>query len=82
MTPMLEQAILAAKELPETDQVALAANILEWIEDERRWAESFARTHHALGELTREALAEQDASQILDDAYAEMSGRRADGGPH
>ncbi len=77
MTPMLEQAILAAKELPEADQDALAANILEWIEDERRWAESFARTHEALQELAREAFAEHHAGQTLDAAYAEMASDEA-----
>jgi hypothetical protein len=40
-----------------------APYILEWIEDERRWAESFARTQEALVELAREALAEHDADQ-------------------
>jgi hypothetical protein len=64
-TPMLEQAIRAAKALPEGDQDALAAAMLEWIEDERRWAESFARSHEALAELAREALAEHHARQTL-----------------
>lgn len=65
MTPMLEQAIVAAKELPEADQDALAASILEWIEDERRWADSFARMHEALAELARETLAEHHGGQTL-----------------
>ena len=73
MTPMLQQAIRAAEALSETDQDELAANILEWIEDQRRWAESFARTHQALQELAREALAEHDAGQDLDAADAEMA---------
>lgn len=76
---MLEQAIRAAKALPEEDQDALAAAMLEWIEDERRWAESFARTHEALAELAREALAEHHAGQTLDldAAYAEMAADEA-----
>jgi hypothetical protein len=73
MTPMLAQAIPSAKALPETDQDALAANILEWIEEERRWAESFTRTHDTLAELAREALAEHHAGQPFDAAYAEMA---------
>ena len=36
VTPMLQQAIRAARALPEADQDALAAAMLEWIEDERR----------------------------------------------
>lgn len=73
LTPMLERAIHAAKALPEPEQDALAAEILEWIEDERRWAESLARTHDALAELAREALAEQYAGETFDAAYAQMA---------
>jgi hypothetical protein len=68
VTPMLEQAIRAAKTLSEQGQDALAAAMLECVEDERRWAESFARTHEALAELAREALAEHHAGQTLDAA--------------
>lgn len=41
----------------------------------RRWAESFARTHQALAEFAREALAEHHAGESLDlDAsYADMA---------
>ncbi len=73
VTPMFQRAIEAAKALPAEDQDALAAEILEWIEDERRWAESFARTHDALAELAREALAEHHAGETLDCAYAEKA---------
>jgi 23S rRNA G2445 N2-methylase RlmL len=73
VTPMLERAIRAAKALPSDDQDALAAAMLEWIDDERRWAESFARTHEALTELAREALAEHHAGEDLDSANADMA---------
>jgi hypothetical protein len=73
VTPTLEQAIRAAKALPKEDQDALAVAMLEWIEDERRWAESFARTHEALAELAREALTEHHAGETLNCAYAEMA---------
>jgi len=75
VTPLLQQAIRAAKALPQDEQDALAAEILEWIDDERCWAESFARTHEALAELAREALAEHHAGQTVDPdaAYAEMA---------
>jgi hypothetical protein len=68
MTQLLDEAIRAASALPDDDQDALAAAMLEWIEDERRWAESFARTHEALAELAREALAEYQAGETLDAA--------------
>lgn len=75
VTPLLEQAIRAARALPEEDQDALAAEILEWIDDNRRWAESFARTHAALAELAREALAEHHVGDTvdLDAAYDGMA---------
>lgn len=75
MTPMLQQAIRAARELPEVEQDALAAAILEWIDEQRRWAESFARTHDALAELARAALSEHHAGQTpdFDSAYADMA---------
>jgi hypothetical protein len=73
ITPALERAIRAAKALSAEDQDALAAEILEWIEDERRWAESFARTHEALAELADEALAEHHAGETLACGYAEMA---------
>lgn len=44
VTPMLEQAIRAARALPEEDQDALAAAMLEWIDDERRSSVSLAAT--------------------------------------
>lgn len=83
-TPMLEQAIRAARELPEVEQDALAAAIVEWIEDQRRWAESFARTQEALMELAREALAEDHEGRTLEaaewpDASPEDSAGEADG---
>ncbi len=73
VTPALEQVIRAAMALPAEDQDALAAQILEWIADERRWADSFARTHEALAELAREALAEHQAGETLDAGYAELT---------
>ncbi len=44
MSQLMEQAFLKAKQLPEADQDALASRWLEEIEDERRWAASFAAT--------------------------------------
>jgi hypothetical protein len=58
---MREQAVRAARALPEPEQDAIAAVILAEIEDERRWAEAFARSHDALAELAREALVEDRA---------------------
>jgi hypothetical protein len=65
MTYMLDEAIRAAKALPEAEQDAIAASILADIEDERRWAESFARSPELLAELAVEALAEHREGRTL-----------------
>jgi hypothetical protein len=65
MTRLLEQAIRAAEALPEAEQDAIAASILAEIEDERRWADAFARSADRLAELAREALAEHRAGRTL-----------------
>jgi hypothetical protein len=43
MTELLEQAISRLKTLTPNDQNAIATLILEELEDDRRWDESFAR---------------------------------------
>jgi hypothetical protein len=65
MTYMLDQAILAARTLPDAEQDAIAASILAEIEDERRWTETFERSPEFLAELAREALAEHRAGRTL-----------------
>ncbi|HEX8392937.1 MAG TPA: hypothetical protein VF665_11315 [Longimicrobium sp.] len=56
MTHMLEEAIRVVMDLPDQEQDDLAAVILAVVANERRWAESFARSHHVLEELAREVL--------------------------
>lgn len=55
MTELLERALAALAKLPTQDQDAIAARILEEIEDERRWDEAFARSGPQLATLAREA---------------------------
>ncbi len=47
MSPLMEQAIAAAEQLPEADQEAIASIILQEIESDRRWDELFARPESA-----------------------------------
>lgn len=63
MTELLERALAKLAMLPEQDQDAIAARILEEIEDERRWEESFARSQDVLERLADEALAERRAGK-------------------
>ena len=68
MTELLEQAIARLKTLPSSDQDAIAAMILEELEDEARWDEAFAKSQDVLAKLADEAMAEYRAgkTQVLD----------------
>ena len=63
MTKLLEKAFSEAAKLPEPEQDALAAAILEELESERRWDELFERSGDVLSELAEEALAEHRAGR-------------------
>ncbi|NJN85836.1 MAG: hypothetical protein HC881_05380 [Leptolyngbyaceae cyanobacterium SL_7_1] len=58
MTKLLEQAIARLKTLPTDEQDAIATLILEELDDEQRWDESFACSPDVLAELATEAMAE------------------------
>jgi hypothetical protein len=58
MTELLEQAIAKLKTRPISEQDSIAALILEEIEDDNRWDESFARSPDLLAKLAGEAMAE------------------------
>jgi hypothetical protein len=63
MTELLERAIARLQTLPESEQDAIAAMILEEIEDDRRWDESFSRSPNILAKLAASAMAEYRAGQ-------------------
>ncbi|WP_042341253.1 hypothetical protein [Calothrix sp. PCC 7507] len=63
MTERLEQAITRLKTLPTDQQDAIATLILEELEDERRWDESFARSPNLLAQLAAEAMTEYRAGK-------------------
>ena len=65
MSQLLEDVIVKARQLPEPEQEALAAIILEVIESERRWDELFARPESAdlLGRMADEAMAQIKAGR-------------------
>ncbi len=65
MTQLLERAYAEVAQLPEPDQDAIAALILEELEDERKWQKSFAQFPDALAKLAEEALAEHRAGLTL-----------------
>jgi hypothetical protein len=63
MTDLLERAISSLKTLPEEEQNAIAAIILDEIEDERRWDEAFSRSPDTLAKLAAFAMAEYRAGK-------------------
>ena len=63
MTELLEQAIAKLKTRPISEQDSIAAMILEEIEEDNRWDESFARSPDLLAKLAAEAMAEHRAGK-------------------
>ncbi len=63
MTELLEKAIARLKTLPASEQDAIAAMILEELEDEIRWDAAFAGSQDALAKLAAEAMAEYRAGK-------------------
>jgi len=63
MTKLLEQAIARLKTLPASEQDAIAAMILEELEDEVKWDEAFANSKDTLAILAAEAMAEDRAGK-------------------
>ena len=63
MTELLERAIQQVKQLPEEEQDAIAAVILEELQSEARWDAAFARSQEQLAQLAGEALAEYHAGK-------------------
>jgi hypothetical protein len=61
MSRLFDQAVEAVRKLSEEEQDAIATVMLDEIEDERRWNESFARSTITLSELA--ARAERQVNQ-------------------
>jgi hypothetical protein len=51
MTQLLQKALAEVQKLPDSDQDAIAAMILDELADEREWNEAFARSQQQLGRL-------------------------------
>lgn len=63
MTDLLERAIAKLKTLLASEQDAIAAMILEELEDDRRWDESFSRSPDILAKLAANAMTEYHAGK-------------------
>jgi hypothetical protein len=58
MTELLQQVIAQIKKLPSDKQDAIATLILEELEEDQRWDDSFARSPDLLAKLAAEAMVE------------------------
>jgi hypothetical protein len=63
MTEQLERVIARLKTLPTDKQNAIAILILEELEEEQQWDDSFARSPDFLAKLAAEAMAEHRAGK-------------------
>ena len=63
MTKLLEKAIAKVKNLTESEQDTIAALILEELEAETKWQNSFAKSQDMLAEMAAEAMVEYDAGK-------------------
>ncbi len=63
MSELLERAIAKLQNLPESEQNAIASIVLEEIEDERRWDESFSSSPDILAKLAASAMVEYHAGE-------------------
>lgn len=66
LTELVEQAIAKIKALSPKEQDAIAAMILEELEEEHRWDQAFASSQDALAQLASAAMAEHHAGQTLE----------------
>jgi len=64
MTQLLEQALTEVKKLPEPEQDAIAALILDELSDERRWPESFDRSQDQLTRLAAKVREDIRAGEV------------------
>ncbi len=72
MTQLLEQAIGEARKLPASAQDAIAALILEELDDERRWDEAFAASQEPLSRLAAKVWREIADGRVRDIGIDEL----------
>ena len=72
MSRLLEEAVAEARKLPDAEQEVIAALILEEIEEERRWEESFARSPEKLARLAARATEQVRAGQCRQAGFDEL----------
>jgi hypothetical protein len=72
MSQLLDRAVAAARKLSDEEQDAIAALILEEIEDERGWEEMFARSPGKLAALAARAAEQVRAGKCRAGGFDEL----------
>lgn len=72
MTKLLQQALAQVENLPDPEQDAIAAIIIEELTDERRWQDKFAGTQDFLSKLAAKAEADIRAGKVQKMGFDEM----------
>ena len=72
MTHLLEEVISKIRDLPASEQDAVAAAILDELADEEHWARSFAQSQEKLGELARRTRADIGAGRVRKGGFDEL----------
>ena len=72
MTQLLEKALIAVYKLPPEKQDAIAAVILEELEDNRQWDETFAASQDKLARLAQKVRADIKAGHVTKMGFDEL----------
>jgi hypothetical protein len=72
VTHLLQQAIAEIQKLPDTDQDAIAALILEELTDEQRWREKFAASQDELSRMAEKVRGDIQAGRVRDAGFDEL----------
>jgi hypothetical protein len=75
MTQLLEQALAQLRNLPASEQDAMASLILDEIADEKRWGASFAASHEALSKLADKVRSDVREGRVRDVGLDEICNR-------
>ena len=72
MTQLLEKALIAVYKLPPEKQDAIAAVILEELEDDQRWDEAFAASEDKLAQLAQKVRTDIKAGHVTKMGFDEL----------
>jgi hypothetical protein len=72
MTKLLEAALDKLHKLPEAEQDAMAAMILDELEDEQKWDAAFARSQGKLKKLAQKVRADIKAGRVKQMGFDEL----------